>query len=90
MSCLSIVNIKTEKYIYWVAVFSDYLYKFLEENKKLYIPITDKGGCYTCVTENSEGIAVANFILPPKHTGILQLIKLSKVSNIRIAVLVLF
>lgn len=46
----------------------DSLYKFLEENKKLYIPITDKGGCYTCVTENSEGIAVANFILPPKHT----------------------
>lgn len=79
MQTLSYINVISS-----VASFTDSSHRFSEENKKLYVSITEDGGCYTCVTENSEGTAVANFILPPKHSGMLE-IKLSKVSNTRIA-----
>lgn len=50
----------------------DSLYTFSEEKKKLHIAynltITEIGGCYTCVVENSEGIAVANFILTTRNS----------------------
>lgn len=56
------------------ALFADSLYTFSEEKKKLHIAynltITEIGGCYTCVVENSEGIAVANFILTTRNSGI--------------------
>lgn len=80
MQTLSYINVISS-----VASFTDSSHRFSEENKKLYVSITEDGGCYTCVTENSEGTAVANFILPPNYSGILELIKLSKVSNTRIA-----
>lgn len=61
------------------ALFADPLYTFSEEKKKLHIAynltITETGGCYTCVIENSEGIAVANFILTTRDSGIEILIR---------------
>ncbi|XP_062568599.1 contactin-1-like isoform X2 [Saccostrea cucullata] len=44
----------------------DVRYQLSEDNKTLHIynDNSDDYGCYTCVEENSEGIAVANFLLP--------------------------
>lgn len=74
------------------ALFADSLYTFSEEKKKLHIAynltITEIGGCYTCVVENSEGIAVANFILTTRNGGIEILIKQTYNSHFTFAIVV--
>uniref|UniRef100_A0A8W8I7D2 Ig-like domain-containing protein n=1 Tax=Magallana gigas TaxID=29159 RepID=A0A8W8I7D2_MAGGI len=51
-------------------------FTFSEEKSKLHIAynltINETSGCYTCVIKNSEGIAVANFILTTRNSDIIM------------------
>ena len=49
--------------ILWRLV--DFEFQLLDNNRvlRIYRAHLEKGGAFQCVTENSEGIAVANFLI---------------------------